>query len=159
MEEAGLTAGGFYAHFDSKQSLLAEAIEHVNEESSERRGAWTGERSGREWIEAFLGGYLSQSHRRRLEDGCVLAALVSEVGRADGAAKGSFEAVVREIERDLAVHVAECGVDNAKERAIAALALCVGGLSLARAVEDEAFAERIIRSCRKQAIEICCGGD
>ena len=55
--------------------------------------------------------------------------------------------------------MAEFGVDNAKERAIAALALCVGGLSLARAVEDEAFAERIMRSCRKQAIEICCGGD
>ena len=134
MEEAGLTAGGFYAHFDSKESLLAEAIEHVRAESGERRKAWTGARSGREWIEAFMGGYLSQSHRRQIEDGCALAALVSEVARADDAAKASFEALIRELLGELESQVGECGCGpaNARERAIAAVALCVGGLALAR---------------------------
>ena len=87
MAEAGLTAGGFYAHFDSKQALLAEAIEYVRAESCERRASWTGDRSGREWIEGFLGGYLSNGHRRRIENGCPLAALLSEVSRADDEAK------------------------------------------------------------------------
>jgi TetR/AcrR family transcriptional repressor of nem operon len=156
MEEAGLTAGGFYAHFDSKESLLAEAIRYFRAESGDRRSAWTDGRTGREWIEAFMGGYLSQSHRRQIEDGCALAALVSEVARADGAAKASFEAIVRELQGELAAQVDECGSANARERAIAAVALAVGGLALARAVQDESFAERIIRSCRKQAVELCC---
>ena len=156
MEEAGLTAGGFYAHFDSKQALLAEAIEHVGAESDERRAAWTGERSGRDWVEAFLGGYLSKDHCRQIEEGCPLAALISEVSRADDAAKASFEVIVRELESKLASHVGGCGPADAKERALAAVALCVGGLGLARSVQDEAFAERIIRSCRKQAMELLC---
>ena len=159
MEEAGLTAGGFYAHFDSKQALLAEAIEHVGAESDERRAAWTGELSGRDWAQAFLGGYFSEDHRRQIEEGCPLAALISEVSRADDAAKANFEAIVRELESKLASHVGGCGPDDAKERALAAVALCVGGLGLARSVHDEAFAERIIRSCRKQAIELLCGGE
>jgi TetR/AcrR family transcriptional regulator, transcriptional repressor for nem operon len=158
MAEAGLTAGGFYAHFDSKQALLALVLQHVRAESGERRAVWTGVLSGREWIDAFLQGYLSKNHRRQIEDGCPLAALVSEVSRADEAAKASFESSVRELESKLAAQVAKCGSTEAKERALAAVALCVGGLSLARSVQNEAFAERIIRSCRKQALELCCGG-
>jgi TetR/AcrR family transcriptional repressor of nem operon len=158
MEEAGLTAGGFYAHFDSKQELLAEAIEHIGAESGERRAAWTGELSGLEWAQAFLGGYLSTDHRRGIEEGCPLAALISDVARADDAAKTSFEAIVRDLESKLAAHVEGCAPSDAKERALAAVALCVGGLGLARSVHDEAFAERIIRSCRKKATEVLCTG-
>jgi TetR/AcrR family transcriptional regulator, transcriptional repressor for nem operon len=156
MEEAGLTAGGFYAHFDSKQALLAEAIEHSRIESGERRAAWTGGRSGRDWAQAFLGGYLGRDHRHQIEEGCPLAALISEVSRADDSAKASFEAIVRELASTLASHVEECGPADAKERALAAVALCVGGLGLARSAQDEAFAERIIRSCRKHAMELLC---
>ena len=58
MEEAGLTAGGFYAHFDSKQALLAEALAHAGEEIGRRREAGLEDLSGREWIEAFLARYL-----------------------------------------------------------------------------------------------------
>jgi TetR/AcrR family transcriptional regulator, transcriptional repressor for nem operon len=159
MEEAGLTAGGFYAHFDSKQVLLAEAIAHAGAESGERRAVWTGERSGREWAQAFLGGYLGKDHRRQIEEGCPLAALISDVPRADAAAKARFEAIVRELESKLASHVGGCGPADAKERALAAVALCVGGLGLARSVQDEAFAERIIRSCRKHAMEMLCAGE
>ena len=54
MAEAGLTAGGFYAHFDSKQALLAEALEHAAAEMGERLAASTESLSGREWVEAFL---------------------------------------------------------------------------------------------------------
>jgi TetR/AcrR family transcriptional regulator, transcriptional repressor for nem operon len=158
MEEAGLTAGGFYAHFDSKQALLAEAIEHIGAESDERRAVWTGELSGREWAHAFLGGYFSKDHRCQIEAGCPLAALLSDISRADDAVKAHFEAIVRELESKLASHVGGCGPADAKERALAAVALCVGGLGLARSVQDEAFAERIIRSCQKHAMDVLCAG-
>jgi TetR/AcrR family transcriptional repressor of nem operon len=156
MESAGLTAGGFYAHFDSKQALLAEAIEHAGGEVSERRAAWTLGRSGREWLEAFLTGYLNNDHRRQIGDGCPLAALISEASRADEAVKASFEAMVRELEGTLASQVGWCGSADAKERALVAVALCVGGLGLARAVRDEGYAKRIILSCRKLAMKLLC---
>jgi TetR/AcrR family transcriptional regulator, transcriptional repressor for nem operon len=158
MEEAGLTAGGFYAHFDSKQALLAEALEHAAAETGGRLAESTENLSGREWIEAFLRRYLNKKHRRQIEDGCPLAALVSEVSRADDAAKASFEAVVRELEHKLASHAEQCGAADALERALAAVALCVGGLGLARSVQDERFAEQIVRSCRRMAMELLCAG-
>ena len=113
--------------------------------SAMRRAAWTLDRSGSEWIEAFLVGYLNNDHRRQIDDGCPLAALVSEVSRADEAVKASFEAMVRELESKLASQIGWCGSADAKERALVAVALCVGGLGLARAVRDEGYAKRIIR--------------
>lgn len=157
MEEAGLTAGGFYAHFDSKQALLAEAIAHSGASLEEQRAPWTGELSGRAWVLAFLKGYLSSKHCRQIEAGCPLAALVSEVSRADDAVKANVEAMVRELSSELASHARAGGASGAGDRALAAVALCVGGLSLARSMRNEGFAERIMRSCRRMAIEVLCG--
>src|SRR5437764_10554084 len=74
MEEAGLTAGGFYAHFDSKQELLAEALTCAGAEAGRRHAAALEGLSGGEWLEAFLGRYLSVEHRGKWEEGCPLAA-------------------------------------------------------------------------------------
>jgi len=158
MDEAGLTAGGFYAHFGSKQALLAEAIAHTGVATRRRHAAALANLSGPEWLAAFLRHYLSASHRRGIEEGCPLAALVSEVARADEKVKRSFEGIVRELECQLASHARECEAGATGDRALAALALCVGGLGLARSVQDEALAERILASCRKQAERILCGG-
>jgi TetR/AcrR family transcriptional repressor of nem operon len=154
MEEAGLTAGAFYAHFDSKQTLLAEAVKHA---AGEVRGLSEPKLeglSGSEWIDAFLARYLSLSHCRQLEDGCPLPALVSEVSRADRSVKQSFETIVRELAGKLTSHAIEEGSASADERALAALAVCVGGLGLARSVQDQGFAEKVLESCRKMAREI-----
>ncbi len=109
-------------------------------------------------MEAFLERYLSKKHCRQIADGCPLAALVSEVSRADYAVKASFEVLVRELVNELASHAAgPCGRD-AEERAMAAVAVCVGGLGLARAVRDEGFAEKLMVSCRKMAARLLCAG-
>lgn len=146
MEEAGLTAGGFYAHFESKEALLAEtlasaAAEVVSDEPLEHV-------SGRAWAEAFVERYLSPAHRNKTEDGCPLPALVSEVARAGGPVKASFEAIVR----DLAARLqGQAGGDVSEDRALAIIALCVGGLGVARSVHNEALAERILAACRDLA--------
>jgi TetR/AcrR family transcriptional regulator, transcriptional repressor for nem operon len=154
MAEAGLTAGGFYAHFESKQALLAEALEHAAADAGERLVPSTEGLSGREWVESFLGRYLSLEHCRVIEDGCPLAALVSEVARAEGPVKERFETLVRGIVSELGSHVGACGSPSCEERALAAVAMCVGGLGLARCVPDAAYAAHILESCRKVAAEM-----
>ena len=116
MEEAGLTAGAFYAHFDSKQSLLAEAVKHAAVEVRGLREPRLEGLSGPEWIDAFLSRYLSLSHCRDLEDGCPLPALVSEVSRADKSVKQSFEIIVRELAGKLASHATEGVSDPPRTR-------------------------------------------
>jgi TetR/AcrR family transcriptional regulator, transcriptional repressor for nem operon len=154
MAEAGLTAGGFYAHFDSKQALLAEALEHAAAQAGERLVPSTEGLSGREWVEAFLGQYLSSEHCHGVEDGCPLAALVSEVARADEPVKERFEALVRGIVSELASHAMDGDCSRSDERALAAVAMCVGGLGLARCARDAAYSELILESCRNVAAEI-----
>lgn len=154
MQEAGLTAGGFYAHFDSKQALLAEALTNAGAELGERHEAALAGLSGGEWIEGFLGRYLSMTHCQKIEEGCPLAALISEVSRADEAVKKSSEAIVRDLQSRLASHAPDGSSARAEERAFAILALCVGGLGLARSVQDETLADRILESCRSTARKI-----
>ncbi len=146
MEEAGLTAGGFYAHFASKEALLAEtlapaAASALCDEPIEHL-------TGRASAEAFVDRYLSPAHLVNIEDGCPLAALVSEVARAGGSVKTSFEAMVWSLATRLQ---GQAGGDVSADRALAVLALCVGGLGVARSVQDEALAERILVACRDLA--------
>ena len=156
MEEAGLTAGGFYAHFDSKQALLAEAIEHAGAESRRAASGLDG-RTVRTRVGRSVPGRLPRARTIAVRSKKAVRwrpwflrfrGLMRRV-------KASFEAIVRELESKLASHVGGCGPADAKERALAAVALCVGGLGLARSVQDEAFAERIIRSCRKHGHGSC----
>jgi TetR/AcrR family transcriptional regulator, transcriptional repressor for nem operon len=157
MSEAGLTAGGFYSHFDSKEELLALAISHSGTHIRRRVAAALENLSGRQWLAAFLERYLSTSHCRDIEDGCPLAALASEVARADQSVKASFEAIVCQIERELNAHAKEFEATAGRDRALAALAMCVGGLCLARSVQDQSFAEQILASCRRQAMKTLSG--
>jgi TetR/AcrR family transcriptional repressor of nem operon len=148
MEEAGRTAGAFYAHFGSKEALLAETLAPAAAEVVAVRDRAIDEISGREWVDAFLGHYLSKSHMHRMAEGCPLAALVSEIGRSGGAVKASFEAVVRGLAAQLQ---AQSGPGASEDRTLAIVALCVGGLSVARSVQDEAFAGQILSACRDLA--------
>jgi TetR/AcrR family transcriptional repressor of nem operon len=154
MAEAGLTAGGFYAHFDSKEALLAEALEHAAAGMDERF-AWSTEKlSGREWVEAFLARYLNLEHCQAIDDGCPLAALVSEVARAGEPVKERFEAIVRELVSEVASQSRACDSTRGDARSIAVVAMCLGGLGLARSVRDRGYAEQILKSCSRMASEI-----
>ncbi len=156
MEEAGLTAGGFYSHFSSKHALLAAALAEAGSESRQRVEKGIRGLSGHAWVKGFLGRYLDRKHVERIELGCPLAALVSEVSRADEAVKASFEGIVRNLQMRLASNAGP-EATRAEEKALAVVSMCVGGLGLARSVKDEKLADRILASCRRQAEEILCG--
>jgi TetR/AcrR family transcriptional repressor of nem operon len=158
MAEAGLTPGGFYAHFGSKQALLAEALTLAGVEMGVRREALVEGLAGRDWVEAFLAFYLSDDHREQLENGCPLVALVSEVARADGPVKASFEAMVRSLLEKFQANARGGDPGATEQRALAAIALCVGGLGMARSVEDAGLASKILDACRQQAGLILSNG-
>jgi TetR/AcrR family transcriptional regulator, transcriptional repressor for nem operon len=158
MLEAGLTAGGFYAHFSSKQSLLAAALVEAGTELRQRVEKSLQGLSGRGWVKGFLERYLGLEHCESSETGCPLAALVSEVSRADETVKASFEELVRTLQDALTSNTLPGG-SPAGEQALAVVSMCVGGLGLARSVKDRALAERILDACRRQAEEILCGDD
>ena len=146
MEEAGLTAGGFYAHFASKEALLAETLAPTA--AGDPRGEPIEHLTGRAWAEAFVEHYLSPAHLVNAEDGCPLPPLVSEVARADGSVKAGFEAIVGSLATRL--HD-QAGGNVSEDRALAVLSLCIGGIGVARAVQDRALAEQILAACRDLA--------
>ncbi|WP_165069704.1 TetR/AcrR family transcriptional regulator [Paludisphaera rhizosphaerae] len=153
MAEAGLKPGGFYAHFDSKESLLAEAIDQAAAAMRARGVPIPDGPSGREWASAFVAGYLSPTHRDADDDGCPLAALASEVARAGDPVKQSFEAALLRMASRMSTDR-----EAPDDRTLAVLALCLGGLGLSRAVFDETLALRILAACRTLATEALADG-
>lgn len=148
MEEAGLTAGGFYAHFASKEALFTEVLESTAVDLGSAPDSDSRAMTGRPALEAFIERYLNSKHLRNVEGGCPLPALAAEVARADGPVKASFEAITVGLADRLKGQVNEA---VSEDRILAILALCVGGLGVARAVQDQALGERILASCRDLA--------
>lgn len=149
MREAGLTAGGFYAHFPSKDALFAEVIVHALRKSTLYTGPHLDGLGGAEWVMAAVGRYLSPPHRDRVESGCPLPPLLSEVARGTPEAKAGFEDELRKAAERIGGHLAGPGDD-----AFAVLALMVGGMVLARGVADPALSDRILAACRGAAAEV-----
>ena len=141
MKEAGLTHGGFYAHFDSREKMVASAIAHAGTKSAQNLAQSMAvlQKKGRTPFQALIQSYLSPAHMAAVETGCVVAALGSEMPRqADdvrNAARERVNALVRLVESVLSP-----GTGNDAAACIAST--LVGALQLARAlggVEGEAL--------------------
>lgn len=147
MRRAGLTHGGFYAHFRGKDELVAEACRCALHESMGRlidaaRRAPPGER-----LAAFIGAYASAAHRDEPGAGCLLPALAAEVSRHSPEVRAafteSFEEGIAKLE-----HALPEGPDRA-ERALALMSGLAGAVMLARAVDDPALSDRILHASRE----------
>ncbi|MBL7251378.1 TetR/AcrR family transcriptional regulator [Alloalcanivorax marinus] len=145
MKQAGLTHGGFYGHFDSKEQLMAEACEHaINtagqgwDEARERHGALS--------MDTVADRYLSRAHRDHPGAGCVVAALASDAPRQSApvraAMTGSVRRLIALVESALPGHRAA----RKRRQALAATAAMVGGLILARAVDDDALSNEFLQA-------------
>jgi TetR/AcrR family transcriptional repressor of nem operon len=141
MESAGLTHGGFYRHFGSKRDLAAEAVAHGLATSADRQAALPS-------LEALVSGYLSPEHRANRGNGCVIAALGSDMSRQGKKVRRALTAHARaQIDR-LAGWTDGPNAMARRRRAIATLAGMVGTLILARAVEDVALSDEILAAGR-----------
>ena len=154
MNEVGLTAGGFYAHFPSKQALFAEAVTQALGAGKRARAVKGAGADPADSLRALINGYLSRKHRDMVGEGCPLPVLTPDVARSDAPTRESYEQqflyYLGEIEALLPQ-----GATNTHDRSLALMAQCVGGLMLARAVKDEELSARILKACRQAATKIC----
>jgi TetR/AcrR family transcriptional repressor of nem operon len=139
MSEAGLTHGGFYRHFDSRDELVAEAIAEALAQGSHRVYAST-ERGQPVALAAIIDAYLSRLHRDKPETGCAVAALPTDIARADARARAAYSRQVRSY-IELLTELTPARDPDEAELIIAAL---VGALVLARAVDDRALSDEIL---------------
>ncbi len=149
MESIGLTVGGFYNHFDSKDALLRELVENTVSFSVEADDPKS--KQAAHSVDEMLDIYLSKEHRDNPGSGCILPCLSSEIARADDDVRDAYTDFVNRI-----VHKIAAGVDSGdgltrRQRAMAIVAMSVGGLLLSRAVNDESTSGQILNASRKAA--------
>jgi TetR/AcrR family transcriptional regulator, transcriptional repressor for nem operon len=143
MAKAGLTHGGFYSHFSSKEALIEEALR----EAIEQFKAWIIDRAGSDGsqFEAIIRAYLSIEHRDNPANGCVGAALAPEIARHSPAVRRMFtESLVDYIEV-IANLLPESATPEARRSvATAVISGTIGMMQLARAVDDKELSEKIL---------------
>jgi len=152
MSEAGLTAGGFYAHFDSKEALFSEVLKNILTNSSLSNSLENKDKA--EWLNSLIKGYLSRWHRDNADQGCPLPVLTPDVTRSSNKTRSSYEQCLETFFLEIAQRMSENPV-QAKEQAIALTAQLVGGLMLARAISNEELSNQVLKACQKAALQIC----
>ena len=136
MADAGLTHGGFYAHFKSKDDLVAASIGQMFAESSERARRETEGVDPATGLSRYIDFYLSPAHRDARGAGCPLPYLSADAPRMDGESRARFAQGVAQLTDRLARLLAETGRSDPAAAAGSLLAEMVGALSLARADPD-----------------------
>lgn len=145
MHEAGMTRGGFYHHFDSKDELHAEAVLDALAHPGDAWAKLSFDADPR----LLIDGYLSPEHIKGEGGLCPMVALPSDVARASADVRKAYQTLLETMRDGLSR-----GVEGGKDRALAISALCIGGVVLARSVSDRKLAEAIRRAARDAALEL-----
>ena len=148
MAKAGLTHGGFYAHFASKDDLVASAIGQMFQEARGRQQKALADLTPAEGLAAYIEFYLSNDHRDARTAGCPLPFLSADAPRLDEAARARFAAGVASLTETLAERLVAVGHANAHELASSMLSEMVGAVSLARAEPDPERSDAILARSR-----------
>lgn len=146
MTGAGLTQGGFYKHFRSKDEFLVAAVEQAIFDSRID--------GGRSDLHTFVDHYLGEEHRDSASSGCAFAAFASDMAHASEPARRMFTSQLNLVFADLASLAAEEGEAPDVDAAIARFSTLVGALTLARAVDDPQLSTAILESARCRAKQV-----
>jgi len=149
MAEVGLTHGGFYAHFASKDDLLVQAIGQMFLEAKDNFAAIAGDRPPLEALKSYFDFYLSANHRDRRDNGCPLPALAADLPRLPARSREFYGRGVAHLTDLLArrMEAAQCAEPDALASSV--LAEMVGAVALARAVSDRAQSDAILKAARE----------
>ncbi len=148
MHDAGLTHGGFYRHFASRDELVAEAVERALHDGGQAMAAVA--ESPQDPLAAVIDAYLSTSHRDNLGTSCAVTTLASDVARSSPRARAAYTRQVG-IYIDMLVGLLPPESDVPRRAsAIAALSTLVGAVSMARAVDDEVLSREILAAAATQ---------
>jgi TetR/AcrR family transcriptional repressor of nem operon len=151
MADAGLTNGAFYAHFASKDDLIATAVGDQLRAQAERLRALS---PGEPGIEQFVRWYLSAEHRDAPQDGCPSAALLDEIGRAQPPIKETFTDGFLISTDELAARLAPEDPQSARPQVLAAFAMMAGTVQLSRALADRQLADEVLEQGIKNALAL-----
>jgi TetR/AcrR family transcriptional regulator, transcriptional repressor for nem operon len=143
MKEAGLTHGGFYRHFESREQLVAEAAQRALSQGSAPAMA-AAQLGGRRGYTALVDGYLSARHRDHPESGCAVACIAADVARAGGSARATYTHQVQEYLAVLADLIDNPDRQLGEREAVLTFTVLVGAISMARAVEDPDLSQQIL---------------
>lgn len=149
MAKAGLTHGGFYAHFQSKDDLVAATIGQMFAEGRQRVERATEGQGPREALIVYVDFYLSPAHRDTRSGGCPLPFLAADAPRLTEAARGRYARGVAGLTQMLAEKLTAMGHTDGEAQASSMLAEMVGALSLARAVPDPDASDLILERSRR----------
>jgi TetR/AcrR family transcriptional regulator, transcriptional repressor for nem operon len=149
MARAGLTHGAFYAHFESKEDLVAHAVAHMFEETYQRFFTRTEHPDPAIAIEKLIDAYLSTRHREHPERGCPLPSLAGELARMSGAARENFAAGLRRLTTAVAKRIRDFGRADADDIASSVVAEMAGALVLSRAAADQSEADAFLETSRR----------
>ena len=152
MQAAGLTRGGFYGHFESKQDLAVQACRHALSTAGQ---AWNDPKDASS--EASLAGivdfYLSDQHRDHPAQGCALSALCNDVGRQGSELKATFAEGVEHFLSVLQARVEGASPEARRSKAMATLSTLLGAVVLSRAVGDVALSSDIRHAAAEAVLE------
>jgi len=149
MSKAGLTHGGFYAHFASKEALIEAAIEQMFNQVMLR---WEKNNQGltaQQQLAGYIDFYLSPWHRDNRAQGCAVSALASETPRMSVPCQAEFARGIERIRGMILRQLTEMGVGDPKTTAISVSAELMGSLSLARCEPDREASEALLEHARK----------
>ncbi len=152
MASAGLTRGGFYSHFKSKAELYRAAIGFILEEHPARE--WDGvdfDLTRGNAAEKIVDAYLSPAHLADIDRSCPLVGQFGDASRGSDDVRDVYLQVLKAMAGAIEKSI-EASDSDARHRALAATAVCVGGLSLARAADPSALAEEILEAARRTAL-------
>ncbi len=155
MQDAGLTRGAFYLHFESKQAVYAKAIiagakkSRISEQKPE-------DMSQQEWTKELLFGYLSEDHINQKISPCPLAFLVTDIANNEFEVKETytrmFKILNKTIKKQLESHPGL--VEPSEQDVFATTAIMIGGVAIGRALNDQATTKKLLDSCRQAATEL-----
>jgi TetR/AcrR family transcriptional repressor of nem operon len=148
MAEAGLTHGGFYAHFPNKEALVAAAVEEAFGQSRRRFARMTEGMSPDEALTAFVDAYVSTDHRDHPQRGCPISTLANDLPRQGAMVRDAFDTGVASLIARIEAWLPEQDLPERRTLASSLMAEMAGAVALARAVSDEVLAEALLSASR-----------
>lgn len=149
MKEAGLTHGAFYAHFASREAMLAEAADRAGAEANALATSVVASVPSEQALQSLIRVYLSKEHLQGIETGCPISALGSEMPRQSPEVRQVATRRIKEMIDLVARQMPDWGQPSAHERALVTVATMVGTLMLARAVNDSALSDALCSATLK----------
>jgi TetR/AcrR family transcriptional repressor of nem operon len=151
MSDAGLTNGAFYAHFSSKEDLVANVLA---DQLRAQRQSFDAQPLDRAGLEAFVRSYLSPEHRDQFADGCPSAALLDEIARRPAATRQVFTDELMGVIDDIASRLDPTDAEAARTDALTIFGMMIGTLQLARALTDRDLSDQLLARGVETALKL-----